>query len=98
MELDDKVCLCFRISKRKLLNFTRREQPKVASQLSQCGGAGTGCGWCVPYLRKLFEEVSGRIELERIDPEEYRRQREDYRRRKGDAVGPPEPPSGSAGD
>lgn len=56
MELDDAVCLCFRVSKRKLLNFAARTSPKVASQLSQCGGAGTGCGWCVPYLRLLFRQ------------------------------------------
>ena len=56
MNLDDLVCLCFRVSRRKLENFVRRELPKVPSQLSQCGGAGTGCGWCVPFLRKLFAQ------------------------------------------
>jgi bacterioferritin-associated ferredoxin len=54
MDLDDPVCLCFRVSKRKLLNFVRLHQPKVASQLSECGSAGTGCGWCVPILEKIF--------------------------------------------
>lgn len=54
MEPESKVCLCFRVSRRKLLNFIRLERPRVASQLSQCGGAGTGCGWCVPHLEKLF--------------------------------------------
>src|SRR5207249_6622733 len=54
MDLDAKVCLCFRVTRRKLLNFIRVEHPRVASQLSQCGGAGTGCGWCVPYPQKLF--------------------------------------------
>lgn len=79
MELDDKVCLCFRISKRKLLNFTRREQPKVASQLSQCGGAGTGCGWCVPFLRKLFQqEIAGVEDGESLTAEEYAQRRGDY--------------------
>ena len=56
MDLDDNVCLCFRVSKRKLLSHLRTQQPKVASQLSQCGGAGTGCGWCVPFLKRLFEQ------------------------------------------
>jgi hypothetical protein len=23
--------------------------------MSECHGAGTGCGWCRPYLKKLFE-------------------------------------------
>jgi NAD(P)H-nitrite reductase large subunit len=58
MELDDHVCLCFRVSKRKLLNFAARTAPRVASQLSQCGGAGTGCGWCVPFLKLLFRQFS----------------------------------------
>ena len=42
MDLDDKVCYCFHVSKRKLVNFVKRERPRVPSQLSQCGGAGTG--------------------------------------------------------
>lgn len=56
MQLDDEVCLCFRVTKRKLLSYLRTQQPVVASQLSECGGAGTGCGWCVPFLKKLFEQ------------------------------------------
>lgn len=56
MNLDDPVCLCFRVTKRKLVNFVRRELPKVPSQMSQCGGAGTGCGWCIPFLVKLFHQ------------------------------------------
>lgn len=55
MDLDDEVCLCFRVTRRKLLAYLRIEKPAVASQLSACGGAGTGCGWCVPHLRRLFD-------------------------------------------
>jgi bacterioferritin-associated ferredoxin len=55
MELDDELCLCFHVSKRKVLNFLQVEKPRRASQMSDCFGAGTGCGWCRPYLRKLFE-------------------------------------------
>lgn|SRR5690554_6910173 len=55
MELDDELCLCFHVTKRKVLNFLRVERPQRASQMSECFGAGTGCGWCRPYLRKLFE-------------------------------------------
>ena len=91
MELDDKVCLCFRISKRKLLNFTRREHPKVASQLSQCGGAGTGCGWCIPFLRKLFQqETAGIQEEEALTAEEYAQRRAEYVR-----AGKGKPPEGA---
>ncbi|MBL8867291.1 MAG: (2Fe-2S)-binding protein [Planctomycetia bacterium] len=74
MELDDPVCLCFRVTKRKLLAYLRTQQPQVASRLSECGGAGTGCGWCVPFLKKLFEQ------RELTDTAaDYARRRETYR-------------------
>jgi bacterioferritin-associated ferredoxin len=56
MDADDPVCLCFRVSRGKLLKHIRLYEPKVASQLSECSGAGTGCGWCVPYLKRLFAD------------------------------------------
>jgi bacterioferritin-associated ferredoxin len=55
MELDDELCLCFHVNKRKVINYLRLERPQRESQLADCHGAGTGCGWCRPYLRKLFE-------------------------------------------
>ncbi|MBA3315387.1 MAG: (2Fe-2S)-binding protein [Planctomycetaceae bacterium] len=57
MELDDELCLCFHVSKRKVLNYLRVHQPRVASQLTECGGAGTGCGWCVPFLKRLHQKA-----------------------------------------
>ena len=54
MEMDDEVCLCFHVKKRKIVNFMRITRPRRASQLSECGGAGTGCGWCVRMLTKYF--------------------------------------------
>jgi NAD(P)H-nitrite reductase large subunit len=77
MDLDAKVCYCFHVTRRKLLNYIRVERPKVASQLSQCGGAGTGCGWCVPFLKLLFER-HGSSELDELTPEEYARRRQEY--------------------
>jgi len=56
MELDDELCLCFHVTKRKVVNWIRIEKPRRAGQLSDCFGAGTGCGWCRPFLRKLFEQ------------------------------------------
>ena len=53
---DDHVCLCFRVSQRKLVRFMERERPPVASRLSECLGAGTGCQWCVPFLRRLHAQ------------------------------------------
>ena len=55
MELDDEVCLCFHVTKRKVLAYLRIEKPRRVAQLSDCYGAGTGCGWCRTYLRQLFE-------------------------------------------
>ena len=58
MQLDDELCLCFHVTKRKVLNHLRVHRPRVASQLSDCGGAGTGCGWCVPFLKKLHRQAT----------------------------------------
>ena len=55
MELDDELCLCFHVTRRKVLNFLRVERPRRASQMSECFGAGTGCGWCRPFLKRMFE-------------------------------------------
>jgi NAD(P)H-nitrite reductase large subunit len=83
--LDQKVCLCFHVSRRKLLNFLRIEKPKVASQLSQCGGAGTGCGWCIPFLRQLHAAMTdgGETSLDDMTPEEYAKRRAAYIRSGG---------------
>jgi bacterioferritin-associated ferredoxin len=55
MQLDDEVCLCFHVTKRKIQNFLRVERPRRVAQLSECFGAGTGCGWCRRYLTKMFD-------------------------------------------
>ena len=90
MDLDAKVCYCFHVTKRKLLNFLRRERPKVASQLSECGGAGTGCGWCVPFLKQIFNRAAegGLIELETLTADDYERRRAGYIR-EGKGTPPP---------
>jgi len=56
MQDDDKVCLCFHVTQRKLRAYLLRECPKVASQLTDCLGAGTGCGWCRPFLKQLHRQ------------------------------------------
>ncbi len=80
MNVDQKVCYCFHISRRKLVNFVRREHPRVPSQLSECGGAGTGCGWCIPFLKQIFaQETKGDAsDLDQISPEEYALRRAEY--------------------
>lgn len=57
MELDDELCLCFHVSRRKIENFIRRTNPQRPSQLSECLGAGTGCGWCRPFLKRLWQRA-----------------------------------------
>jgi bacterioferritin-associated ferredoxin len=91
MELDEELCLCFHVTKRKVINYLRVERPARAGQLSDCFGAGTGCGWCRPFLRKLFEEANqgsvvqqssatadaaGQVQEPAAD--EYKRQRANY--------------------
>jgi len=85
MQLDDELCLCFHVTKRKVINFLRVEKPSRAGQLSECFGAGTGCGWCRPYLRRLFEEaVAGNVtQADELSKEEYTQRRAGYIRSGG---------------
>ena len=93
MDPDRKVCYCFHVTLRKLLSFLRVERPRVPSQLSQCGGAGTGCGWCIPFLEQLFRQAAagGPTGLEGLSPAEYERRRAAYVR-----AGKGTPPPGAA--
>lgn len=59
MDLDDELCLCFHVTKRKVLAYLRVERPSRPSQMSECYGAGTGCGWCRSFLERLFEQAQG---------------------------------------
>jgi NAD(P)H-nitrite reductase large subunit len=102
MDLDAKVCYCFHITRRKLVNFLRLHRPRVASQLSECGGAGTGCGWCVPFLKQLHRQgqAGNATDLEMLTSEEYAQQRAAYVRAgkgtppPGATPLPPEQPEG----
>lgn len=58
MQPDDELCLCFHVTQRKVVNYIRIEKPRRVGQLADCYGAGTGCGWCRPFLQKLFEEAN----------------------------------------
>jgi NAD(P)H-nitrite reductase large subunit len=85
MKLDDKVCYCFHVTRRKLMNWVRLHAPKVPSQLSECGGAGTGCGWCIPFLKQIFRqgaqsppEAAERESLDVLTPQEYAALRAEY--------------------
>jgi len=79
MDPDDELCLCFHVTRRKVENFIRLEQPRRLAQLSDCYGAGTGCGWCRPFLKRLFEAAhSGVAEADLPAPAEYAHGRTDY--------------------
>jgi len=54
MQPDDELCLCFHVTRRKVANYLRIEKPSRVAQLSDCHGAGTGCGWCRPFLERMF--------------------------------------------
>lgn len=59
MTPDDTVCYCFHVSMRKVQTFCRVRRPRVPSQISECLSAGTGCGWCVPLLKKIHRDALG---------------------------------------
>lgn len=81
MDQDDHVCLCFHVSRRKIVNYVKREKPPVASLISECLGAGTGCGWCVPYLKTLHKQtLAGEADPQLpMSSEEYAKARAGYR-------------------
>ncbi len=83
MELDDDICYCYHVPLRKLRNYAKRTQPQRPSQMTGCLGAGTGCGWCIPILMKIFDECRDGQDLSAdvvgMTPEEYAAARSNYR-------------------
>jgi len=73
---DDQVCLCFHVSLRKIRGYLSRENPPVASLISECLGAGTGCQWCVPFLKHLHAQHKRGEEPDlKVSPERYQNAR-----------------------
>jgi bacterioferritin-associated ferredoxin len=85
MQDHDEICLCFSVTRRKLVNFVRVERPQRESQMSQCFGAGTGCGWCRPFLKAIFLAETGMetddTRLDKLTASEYATLRKQYHRR-----------------
>ncbi|MDX9910685.1 MAG: (2Fe-2S)-binding protein [Phycisphaerales bacterium] len=80
MDPDDQVCLCFHVSLRKIRAYLAREDPPVASLISECLGAGTGCQWCVPFLKHLHaQHQQGVMPDLRVSPEAYTKARAGFR-------------------
>jgi len=73
MDLDHQLCYCYHITKRKIVNFVKQTRPKRASQISECFEAGSGCGWCIPFLIKIHQKIVGgeAVEEDDLSPEEY---------------------------
>jgi bacterioferritin-associated ferredoxin len=88
MKPDDELCLCFHVTQRKVANFIRLEKPQRAAQLSECYGAGTGCGWCRPFLERMFEASRTQQTTELPDARDYAQGRGEYVR-EGKGTPPP---------
>lgn len=79
MNPDDHVCLCFRVSLRKIRTFLAVNNPPVASLISECLSAGTGCMWCVPFLKHLHaQHQRGETPDLNVSPERYAEARLTY--------------------
>jgi NAD(P)H-nitrite reductase large subunit len=80
MQDDDELCLCFHVTRRKVASFIRIERPVRASQISGCSGAGTGCGWCRPFLEKMFDNAVQQRKTASVLPsaKEYSQMRKNY--------------------
>lgn len=91
MDPDDELCLCFHVTKRKVQNFIRLERPRRVGQLADCFGAGTGCGWCRPFLQRLFDAQNKPSQADDLPAAtDYARGRTDYVRSGGGT-----PPAGA---
>jgi bacterioferritin-associated ferredoxin len=77
MNLDDEVCYCYHVSLRKLVNFSRRERPEPPSRMTECLNAGTGCGWCIPYLVRIATDPDA-VAAEELSADAYAQKRREY--------------------
>jgi NAD(P)H-nitrite reductase large subunit len=80
----EEVCICFHVPLNKIVKHVRLNDPQYASQLSECYGAGTGCGWCIPFLERIFESVKTNPQLLPdlgLSQEEYCARRREYHKR-----------------
>lgn len=93
MKPDEPLCLCFHVTRRKVESFLRVERVRTPSQLAECGGAGTGCGWCRPYLTRMWEASRKGGEAELPAAERYAAGRGEYVRGRGGTPPPGEAPS-----
>ena len=77
MKPDDKICYCYGVTMRKLVNFSRRVRPNHPSQMTECLGAGSGCGWCIPFLIQIANDPDA-FNLDHLTPDQYADNRKCY--------------------
>lgn len=77
MNPDDDICYCFHVPMRKLVHFARRVRPKQASRMTECLNAGTGCGWCIPFLVKIAADPDA-FAIHHLTAEQYAEMRKNY--------------------
>lgn len=78
MQPDDKLCYCYHVSMRKLVNFARRVRPEQPSRMTECLNAGTGCGWCIPFLIEIAQDPD-HFAVNDMTREQYADKRKTYR-------------------
>ena len=78
VKLDDEICYCYHVPLRKLVNYAQRVRPQRPSQMTECLGAGTGCGWCIPFLIRIAGDPDA-CGLGELTPEQYAERRSTYR-------------------
>lgn len=57
MDDDDELCLCFHVTRRKVVQFIRVNRPKLTSQLSECYERDRL--WMVPALPAKTDGTGG---------------------------------------
>ncbi len=77
MQVDDEICYCYHVPMRKLVHYARRTHPQRPSQMTGCLGAGTGCGWCIPFLIRIAADPDA-FAINDLTPEEYAAKRKTY--------------------
>ena len=99
MNPDDEVCLCFHVPLRKISSFLERENPPVASLVSECLGVGTACQWCVPFLKHLHKQHQDGVMPDlKVSPEQYANSRVKYHKTQEREIRPDDDGASAEGD
>lgn len=79
---ESELCVCFHVPLSKIVKYIRLNKPKVVSQVAGCYGAGTGCGWCIPFIEQIYDQMKeGQEPSLRMSGDEYRRRRREYHKK-----------------